>query len=133
MGEIGGNLLLLVESSEVDKKTQEGLVIMAKTVTTPTSALVNNAHMVVQKCEDQFLQNKVVHAAKLTAIATQALITCTKVLAPSIDSQLCQEQLMEACKLVAAAVEKIIMAAQVSLNTHMFTVMCVMPTGCLWR
>ena len=97
---------------------------MAKAVTTPTSALVNNAHMVALKCEDQFLQNKVVHAAKLTAIATQALIKCTtKVLAPTIDSQLCQEQLMEACKLVAAAVEKMAMVAQVFLSTHMFTVM----------
>ena len=123
MGETGGNLLMLAGSSEVDAKTQEGLVIMAKAVTTATSALVNNARMVAQKCEDQALQNQVVHAAKLTAIATQALITCTKVLAPSIDSQLCQEQLMEACKLVAAAVEKIVMAAQVCYNFYCLNVM----------
>ena len=118
MGETGGNLLLLAGSSEVDKKTQDGLVVMAKAVITANSALVNNAHMVAQKCEDQALQNQVVHAARLTAITTQTLITCTKALAPSIDSQLCQEQLMEACKLVAAAVEKIVMAAQVCPNTH---------------
>ena len=115
MGETAGNLLLLAGSCEVDKKTQDGLVTMAKAVTTATAALVNNARMVAQKCEDQALQNQVVNAAKLTAMATQALITCTKVLAPCIDSQLCQEQLMEACKLVAAAVEKIVMAAQVCI------------------
>jgi len=122
MGETGGNLLLLAGSCEVDKKTQDGLVTMAKAVTTATAALVNNARMVAQKCEDQALQNQVVNAAKLTAMATQALITCTKVLAPCIDSQLCQEQLMEACKLVAAAVEKIVMAAQV----------CVCVSVCLY-
>lgn len=113
MGETGSKLLLLAGSCEVDKKTQNGLVTMAEVVTKAMAALVNNAHMVAQKCEDQALQNKVVNGAKLTAMETQALITCTKMLAPCIDSQLCQIQLIETCKLVATAAEKIMLTTQV--------------------
>jgi len=120
MGKTGGNLLLLAGSSEVDKKTQDGLVTMAKAVNTATSTFVNN---IVQKCEDRAVQNQVANAAKLTNMATQALITCTQVMAPCINSQLCQEKLMEVCKFIAAAVEKIVMAAQVCLSVH---VKCVL-------
>ena len=115
MAETGGYLLLLAGSCEVDKKTQDELVTMAKAITTATAVLVNNAQIVAQKCEDQALQNQVMNACKLTTMATQALNTCTKVLAPCIDSKLCQEQLMEACKLVTAAAEKIVMFAQVCI------------------
>lgn len=112
MGTTGGQLLMLAGDAEVDIKTQEALVTMAKAVASATAALVTNARNVAAKCDDQALQNQVIVAAKQTALATQALIACTKVLAPCIDSPLCQEQLIEACKLVAAAVEKIVLAAQ---------------------
>jgi talin len=112
MGATGGNLLLLAEGADVDMRTQEALVSMAKAVASATAALVTNARNVAAKCDDAALQNQVIVAAKQTALATQSLIACTKVLAPTIDSHLCQEQLIEACKLVAAAVEKIVLAAQ---------------------
>ena len=112
MGTTGGQLLMLAGDAEVDPKTQEALVAMAKAVAAATAALVTNARNVAARCEDQALQNQVIVAAKQTALATQALIACTKVLAPCIDSPLCQEQLLAACKRVAAAVETIVMAAQ---------------------
>lgn len=112
MGTTGGHLLVLAKEAEVDPKTQEALVSMAKAVASATAALVTNARNVAAKCEDQALQNQVISAAKQTAMATSALITCTKVLAPCIDSLLCQEQLIEACKNVASAVEKMVIAAQ---------------------
>ena len=112
MGTTGGHLLVLAKEAEVDPKTQEALVSMAKAVASATAALVTNARNVAAKCEDQALQNQVIAAAKQTAMATSALITCTKVLAPCIDSLLCQEQLIEACKNVASAVEKMVVAAQ---------------------
>uniref|UniRef100_A0A1X7VGP0 FERM domain-containing protein n=1 Tax=Amphimedon queenslandica TaxID=400682 RepID=A0A1X7VGP0_AMPQE len=112
MGTTGGQLLLVAGGADVDLKTQEALVAMAKAVASATAALVTNARNVAAKCEDSALQNQVIIAAKQTALATQSLIACTKVLAPTIDSHLCQEQLIEACKLVAAAVEKIVIAAQ---------------------
>lgn len=108
---------MLVGNADVDPRTQEALVTMAKAVASATAALVTNARNVAAKCDDQALQNQVIVAAKQTALATQALIACTKVLAPCIDSPLCQEQLIEACKLVAAAVERIVLAAQVDLTT----------------
>ena len=79
MGTTGGQLLVLAEDAEVDPKTQEALVTMAKAVATATAALVTNARNVAAKCDDQVLQNQVIVAAKLTALATQALIACTKV------------------------------------------------------
>ncbi len=112
MGASGGRLLELAGDAEVDPRTQQALVNMAKAVAGATAALVTNARNVAAKCDDQALQNQVIVSAKQTALATQALIACTKVLAPCIDSPLCQEQLIEACKMVAAAVEKIVMAAQ---------------------
>ena len=112
MGTTGGHLLVLAKEAEVDPKTQEALVSMAKAVASATAALVTNARNVAAKCDDQALQNQVIAAAKQTAMATSALITCTKVLAPCIDSLLCQEQLIEACKNVASAVEKMVVAAQ---------------------
>ena len=79
MGSTGGQLLQLSGDAEVDPKTQEALVAMAKTVASATAALVTNAKNVAAKCDDQGLQNQVIMAAKQTALATQALIACTKV------------------------------------------------------
>ena len=79
MGNTGRQLLELAGDAEVDPKTQEALVAMAKTVASATAALVTNARNVAAKCDDQALQNQVIMAAKQTALATQSLITCTKV------------------------------------------------------
>ena len=94
-----GGLLVLAKEAEVDSKTQEALVSMAKAVAsaTCTAALVTNTRNVAVKCEDQALQNQVIATAKQIAMATSALVTCTKVLAPCIDCVLCQEKLIEAC------------------------------------
>ena len=118
---MGSNVIMLAECGEVDKKTQKTLFIMTKAVTTGTSVLVKNAHMVSQRCKDQALQNQMLCAARQNGIATQTLVICTKVLAPSIDSQCCREQMIEACKLVAAAVEEI-MGVQVCSHTHLLSV-----------
>ena len=79
MGATGGQLLVLAGNAEVDHKTQEALVTMAKAVASATAALVTNAKNVAAKCDDQGLQNQVIMAAKQTALATQGLIACTKV------------------------------------------------------
>ena len=79
MGATGGQLLVLAGDAEVDHKTQEALVTMAKAVASATAALVTNAKNVAAKCDDQGLQNQVIMAAKQTALATQGLIACTKV------------------------------------------------------
>ena len=79
MGAAGGHLLQLAHESEVDPKTQEALVTMAKAVASATAALVTNSRNVAARCDDQALQNQVIVAAKQTALATQALIACTKV------------------------------------------------------
>lgn len=79
MGTTGGQLLLMAGDAEVDPKTQESLVAMAKAVASATAALVTNAKNVAAKCDDQALQNQVIVAAKQTALATQGLIACTKV------------------------------------------------------
>ena len=72
-------MLVLSGDAEVDPKTQEALVTMAKAVASATAALVTNAKNVAAKCDDQALQNQVIMAAKQTALATQGLIACTKV------------------------------------------------------
>lgn len=79
MGATGGHLLELAGDAEVDPKTQQALVTMAKAVASATAALVTNARNVAAKCDDQALQNQVIGSAKQTALATQALIACTKV------------------------------------------------------
>lgn len=79
MGTTGGQLLILAGDAEVDPKTQEALVTMAKAVASATAALVTNAKNVAAKCDDQALQNQVIMAARQTALATQGLIACTKV------------------------------------------------------
>lgn len=79
MGTTGGQLLVMAGDAEVDPKTQEALVTMAKAVASATAALVTNARNVAARCDDQALQNQVIVAAKQTALATQALIACTKV------------------------------------------------------
>lgn len=79
MGTSGSQLLVLAGDAEVDPKTQETLVAMAKAVASATAALVTNAKTVAGKCDDQALQNQVILAAKQTALATQGLIACTKV------------------------------------------------------
>ena len=79
MGTTGGQLLVLAGDAEVDPRTQEALVTMAKAVASATAALVTNAKNVAAKCDDQALQNQVIVAAKQTALATQGLIACTKV------------------------------------------------------
>ena len=81
MGATGGHLLELAGDAEVDPKTQQALVTMAKAVASATAALVTNARNVAAKCDDQALQNQVIVSAKQTALATQALIACTKVCA----------------------------------------------------
>ena len=43
MGTVGGQLLLLAGDAEVDPRTQEALVTMAKAVAAATGALVTNA------------------------------------------------------------------------------------------
>ena len=70
---------MLAGDAEVDPRTQEALVTMAKAVASATAALVTNAKNVAAKCDDQALQNQVIVAAKQTALATQGLIACTKV------------------------------------------------------
>ena len=64
MGQYGGQLLLLAGDAEVDVKTQESLVTMAKAVAAATAALVTNARNVAAKCDDPALQNQVIVAAK---------------------------------------------------------------------
>ena len=76
MGTTGGQLLVMAGDAEVDPKTQEALVTMAKAVASATAALVTNARNVAARCDDQALQNQFIMAA---ALATQALIACTKV------------------------------------------------------
>ncbi len=79
MGATGGRLLELAGDAEVDPRTQQALVSMAKSVASATAALVTNARNVAAKCDDQALQNQVILSAKQTALATQGLIACTKV------------------------------------------------------
>ena len=79
MGITGSQLLQLAGDAEVDPKTQETLVAMAKAVASATAALVTNAKNVVAMCDDYALQNQVIRAAKQTALATQGLIACAKV------------------------------------------------------
>ena len=64
MGTTGGQLLLVAGGADVDIKTQEALVAMAKAVASATAALVTNARNVAAKCEDSALQNQVIVAAK---------------------------------------------------------------------
>ena len=64
MGTTGGQLLLVAGGADVDLKTQEALVAMAKAVASATAALVTNARNVAAKCEDSALQNQVIVAAK---------------------------------------------------------------------
>lgn len=64
MGTTGGQLLLVAGGADVDIKTQEALVSMAKAVASATAALVTNARNVAAKCEDPALQNQVILAAK---------------------------------------------------------------------
>lgn len=112
MGTKGGQLLLLIGDLDVDVKAQEALVTMAKGVAATTSALVSNARVISDSCQDPALKNQVDRAAEQTVRATQALITCTRVLAPCIDTPICQEQLTEGCKIVSAAVRKLVLATQ---------------------
>ena len=97
MSTTGGHLLGLAKEAEVDSKTQETLVSMAKAVASATAALVTNTRNIAAKCEDQVFQNQVIATAKQIAMATSALVTCTKVLAPCIDCVLCQEKHIKAC------------------------------------
>lgn len=69
MGQYGGQLLLLAGDAEVDVKTQESLVTMAKAVAAATAALVTNARNVAAKCDDPGLQNQVIVAAKQVIIS----------------------------------------------------------------
>ena len=108
MGMTGGHLLVLAKEVEVDPKTQEALISMAKAVASATAALITNVRKVTVKCKDQALQNQVITAAKETAMAASALITCTRILVPCINSLFCQEQLIEACKNHSSSVEKIV-------------------------
>ena len=64
MGTTGGQLLLVAGGADVDIKTQEALVAMAKLVASKVAALVTNARNVATKCEDSALQNQVIVAAK---------------------------------------------------------------------
>ena len=50
---------MLAGDAEVDIRTQEALVTMAKAVASATAALVTNARNVAAKCDDQALQNQV--------------------------------------------------------------------------
>ena len=68
MGQYGGQLLLLAGDAEVDVKTQESLVTMAKAVAAATAALVTNARNVAAKCDDPALQNQVIVAAKQVSL-----------------------------------------------------------------
>ena len=47
LGTSGGHLLMLAGDAEVDPKTQEALVMMAKAVASSTAALVTNARSVL--------------------------------------------------------------------------------------
>ena len=74
MGTTGGQLLLLAQGADVDIKTQEALVSMAKAVASATAALVTNARNVAAKCDDPALQNQVIVAAKQVYTFTHYII-----------------------------------------------------------
>ncbi len=79
MGTMGGQLMVLAEDAEVDHKTQETLVTMAKAVASATAALVPSEKNMLTKCDNQTMHNQIIMAAKQRALATEGLIACTKV------------------------------------------------------